>query len=458
MNTTQPTLLIIEDDPGLQKQLKWSFGQYEVVTADDTDSALAQMRRYMPPVVTMDLGLPPEPGSPRIGLELLPQLLAIAPFTKVVVMTGQNERTNALAAIAAGAYDFMAKPVDPEMLRLIVERAFRVHALQEENRRLRQSVDTAPLAGLITRDSTMVALCRTLEKVAPTDATVMVIGESGTGKELFARGLHNLSGRKEGPFVAINCAAIPDTLLESELFGYERGAFTGAQKQMKGKVEYASGGTLFLDEIGDIPGALQSKLLRFLQERVIERLGGRQEIAVDVRVICATHQNLQKLIEEGRFRQDLYYRLSEIVLQIPPLRSRQGDAVLIANSILKREGTRTGNALILAPEAATAIDGYGWPGNVRELENVIKRASILAEGAQIKSSDLNLPVTTPGTVKTLREVRDEAERSALQHALGVTDGNVARAAELLGVSRPTLYDLMKRFGFRMTSDLQQEKQ
>jgi two-component system NtrC family response regulator len=280
----------------------------------------------------------------------------------------------------------------------------------------------------------------------------MVIGESGTGKELFARGLHNLSNRREGPFVAINCAAIPDTLLESELFGYEKGAFTGAQKQTKGKVEFASGGTLFLDEIGDIPGPLQSKLLRFLQERVIERLGGRQEIAVDVRVICATHQNLHKLIEEGRFRQDLYYRLSEIVLQIPPLRARQGDAVLIANSLLKRDADRNGSSLTLTSDAAAAIDGYAWPGNVRELENVMTRALILAEGTKIKSSDLNLPVSSVAAVKTLREVRDEAERAALQHALGVTDGNIARAAELLGVSRPTLYDLMKRFGFRMASE------
>ncbi len=452
MDNPRPTLLIVEDDPGLQKQLKWSFGQYEVLTADNTDAALAHVRRHMPAVVTMDLGLPPEPDTPRIGLELLPQLIALSPSIKVIVMTGQNDRSNALAAIAAGAYDFMAKPVEPDMLKLIVERAFRVHALQEENKRLRSTVDAVAFSGVVTRDAGMLNLCRTIEKVAPTNATVMVIGESGTGKELFARGLHNLSTRRDGPFVAINCAAIPDTLLESELFGYERGAFTGAQKQTKGKVEYAVGGTLFLDEIGDIPSALQAKLLRFLQERVIERLGGRQEIAVDVRVVCATHQNLQKLIEAGRFRQDLYYRLSEIVLEIPPLRSRPGDAVLIASNLLKRESLNANGNLSLSPDAAHAIDTYAWPGNVRELENVIKRATILVEGSQIKSGDLNLPVAGPGSVRTLREVRDEAERHALQHAIGLTEGNVARAAELLGVSRPTLYDLMKRFGFREQSE------
>ncbi len=453
MENSKPVLLIVEDDPGLQKQLKWSFGQYEVITADDADSALAQIRRYSPAVVTMDLGLPPEPDTPRIGLSLLPQMIALVPSLKVVVMTGQNDRANALAAIAAGAYDFMAKPVEPDILRLIVERAFRVHALQEENKRLREVVEQAPLAGVISRDQTMQTLCRTVEKVAPSSATIMIIGESGTGKELFARAVHNLSNRRDGPFVAINCAAIPDTLLESELFGYERGAFTGAQKQTKGKVEYAAGGTLFLDEIGDIPSSLQAKLLRFLQERVIERLGGRQEIAVDVRIVCATHQNLQKLIELSQFRQDLYYRLSEIVLQIPPLRARAGDSVLIANAILKRglDGDRR-QPLSLSPDAASAIDNYAWPGNVRELENVIKRAAILSDSAQIQSSDLNLPTGVAQSVRSLRDVRDEAERFAIQHALGVTDGNVARAADLLGVSRPTLYDLMKRFGFRVQTE------
>ncbi len=453
MENANPALLIVEDDPGLQKQLKWSFGQYEVFTADDAESALSIVRRHNPPVITMDLGLPPSPDTPAVGLQLLEDVIAIAPNTKVIVMTGQNERTNALQAIASGAYDFMAKPVEPDILRLIVERAFRMHALQEENKRLRANTSASPLHGILTRDQGMQALCRSVEKVAPTSATVMLNGESGTGKELFARALHNLSNRKDGPFVAINCAAIPDTLLESELFGYERGAFTGAQKQTKGKVEYASGGTLFLDEIGDIPGALQAKLLRFLQERVIERLGGRQEIAVDVRVVCATHQNLQTLIQQGSFRQDLYYRLSEIVLPIPPLRDRPGDAVLIANAILKRLALNDNkSSLSLASEAATAIDAYQWPGNVRELENVIKRAAIMVEGAQIKSSDLALVNPGGSAVRTLRDVRDAAEMTAVQHALGVTDGNIARAADLLGVSRPTLYDLMKRFNFKSSTE------
>ena len=449
MENSNPALLIVEDDPGLQKQLKWSFGQYEVFTADDAESALSLVRRHNPPVITMDLGLPPSPDTPAVGLQLLEDVIAIAPNTKVIVMTGQDERSNALTAIAAGAYDFMAKPVEPEILKLIVERAFRMHALQEENKRLRANTPSSALHGILTRDLGMQSLCRSVEKVAPTGATVMLIGESGTGKELFARALHNLSNRKDGPFVAINCAAIPDTLLESELFGYERGAFTGAQKQTKGKVEYASGGTLFLDEIGDIPGPLQAKLLRFLQERVIERLGGRQEIAVDVRVVCATHQNLQSLIQEGIFRQDLYYRLSEIVLQIPPLRDRPGDAVLIANALLKRLSAADNKAALgLSSDAAIAIDAYAWPGNVRELENAVKRASIMAEGTQIKSGDLALVNATGPAVRTLREVRDAAEMTAVQHALGVTDGNIARAADLLGVSRPTLYDLMKRFNFK----------
>ncbi len=453
MENSNPALLIVEDDPGLQKQLKWSFGQYEVFTADDAETALSLVRRHNPPVITMDLGLPPSPDTPAVGLQLLEDVIAIAPNTKVIVMTGQDERSNALTAIAAGAYDFMAKPVEPEILKLIVERAFRMHALQEENKRLRSNTPSSALHGILTRDLGMQSLCRSVEKVAPTGATVMLIGESGTGKELFARALHNLSNRKDGPFVAINCAAIPDTLLESELFGYERGAFTGAQKQTKGKVEYASGGTLFLDEIGDIPGPLQAKLLRFLQERVIERLGGRQEIAVDVRVVCATHQNLQSLIQEGIFRQDLYYRLSEIVLQIPPLRDRPGDAVLIANALLKRLSAADNKAALgLSSDAAIAIDAYAWPGNVRELENAVKRAAIMAEGTQIKSGDLALVNASGPAVRTLREVRDAAEMTAVQHALGVTDGNIARAADLLGVSRPTLYDLMKRFNFKAGSE------
>jgi two-component system, NtrC family, response regulator len=453
MDSTNPAVLIVEDDPGLQKQLKWSFGQYEVFTATDAEEALTIVRRHNPPVITMDLGLPPSPDTPAVGLQLLEDVMAISPNTKVIVMTGQNERSNALTAIASGAYDFMAKPVEPDILKLIVDRAFRMHALQEENKRLLANTPSSALHGILTRDQGMQSLCRSVEKVAPTSATVMLNGESGTGKELFARALHNLSNRKDGPFVAINCAAIPDTLLESELFGYERGAFTGAQKQTKGKVEYASGGTLFLDEIGDIPGPLQAKLLRFLQERVIERLGGRQEIAVDVRVVCATHQNLQALIEEGRFRQDLYYRLSEIVLPIPPLRSRPGDAVLIANALLKRLAANDNRApLGLSADAASAIDAYQWPGNVRELENVVKRAVIMAEGTQIKSGDLALVNIGAPAVRTLRDVRDAAEMTAVQHALSVTDGNIARAADLLGVSRPTLYDLMKRFNFKANAD------
>ncbi|HEX2829521.1 MAG TPA: PEP-CTERM-box response regulator transcription factor [Burkholderiales bacterium] len=451
MSEAARVLLIVEDDPALQKQMRWAFDGYQTVTAADREEALAQVRRHSPAVITMDLGLPPNPDSPEEGLKLLEQILAEAPETKVVVLTGQNDRAHALKAIALGAYDFYAKPFEPELLALTLERAFRLYDLQRENRRLLAMQQPDALSGLLTRDPEMLRICRTVEKVATTGASVLLLGESGTGKELLARGLHQLSRRPAEKFVAINCAAIPENLLESELFGYEKGAFTGAVKTTPGKIELADGGTLMLDEIGDLPLALQAKLLRFLQERVVERLGGRREIAVDVRIVCATHQNVKALIADGRFREDLYYRLAEIVVSIPPLRSRSGDAALLAHALVRRfaEDYKRGG-LALSDDALNAIAAHAWPGNVRELENCVKRAVIMSEGRQITAADLGFDEQRESTETTLslRDVRDAAERSAVISVLSRVNGNIAKAAEVLGVSRPTLYDLMHRFGLR----------
>jgi two-component system NtrC family response regulator len=450
MTETRRPLLIVEDDPALQKQMQWAFDQYETVVASDRDGALAQLRRYEPAVVTMDLGLPPAPDDPDEGFALLQEMHALAPNTKVIVLTGQNDHANALKAISLGAHDFCTKPFEPELLTWTIDRAFRVHELQEENHRLQSAREAPATSGIITRDPAMLRVCRTIEKVAPTSATVLILGESGTGKELLARALHDLSPRANGRFVAINCAAIPETLLESELFGYEKGAFTGAVKQTLGKIEMASGGSLFLDEIGDLPLSLQAKLLRFLQARVIERVGGRQEIPVDVRIVCATHQSLKTRIAEGRFREDLYYRLAEIVVEVPPLRERQGDATLLAHGFARRfaDEQRRG-VMTLQPDAITAIETHSWPGNVRELENVIKRAVIMADSAEIKAPDIGLAESEPDLAAlNLRHVREQAERQAVLRVLGRVNGNLSRAAELLGVSRPTLYDLMYRFGLK----------
>ena len=445
------TLLIVEDDPALQKQLRWSFDQFETLTAGDRESALTQVHRHNPAVVTMDLGLPPDADSVSEGFRLLEQILAVAPDTKVIVLTGQNDRTNALRAIGLGAYDFFAKPFEPELLTLTIDRAFRLYDLQQENRRLQAAQHPPALAGLLTRNAEMLRVCRTIEKVANSSATVLLLGESGTGKEVLARGVHEASPRKAERFVAINCAAIPDNLLESELFGYEKGAFTGAAKTTPGKIESANGGTLMLDEIGDLPHALQAKLLRFLQERVIERLGGRQEIPVDVRIVCATHQDLKVLIKDGRFREDLFYRLAEIVINIPPVRDRKGDAALLAHAFVRRFSAEQNRGnMTLSEEATRAIELHTWPGNVREIENCIKRAVIMADGLQITREDIGLDQAeaNPSEFIDLRRIRDEAERNAVVTALGRTNGNVVRTAEILGISRPTLYDLMHRLGLK----------
>lgn len=450
MSQNKQKLLIIEDDPGLQKQLRWSFDAYEVLVAGDRESALAQVRRHEPAVVTMDLGLPPDPDGASEGLAILQQVLALAPDTKLIVLSGNQDRANAVKAIAMGAYDFHQKPFDPEILGLVIERAFYLHALQQENRRILQNQADSPMSGVISRDPAMLKVCRNVEKVAPSSATVMLLGDSGTGKEVLAKALHQLSPRQDKRFVAINCAAIPENLLESELFGYEKGAFTGAVKLTLGKIELANGGTFFLDEVGDLPMALQAKLLRFLQERVIERVGGRTEIPVDVRIVCATHQNLKELALAGHFREDLYYRLSEIVVTIPPLRERVGDGALLAHHFKNKFSAAEGrSSLNFSQEALRAIEGYPWPGNVREMENCIKRSVIMADGPQISVEDLGLTVgANVDEPINLRQVRDEAEYKAVVKALARVDGNIVKAAELLGVSRPTLYDLMGRHGIK----------
>ncbi|MGE3390131.1 MAG: PEP-CTERM-box response regulator transcription factor [Gammaproteobacteria bacterium] len=442
---SKPVLLIVEDDPGLQKQLKWALEEYDVRIAGDRDSALDAIRRHEPPVVTLDLGLPPDPANASEGLRALGEILRAAPSTKIIVITGNDDREVAVRAVGQGAYDFYEKPIDPDVLRLIVSRALRMRELEDENRRLAQ-VGREPLAGIIAGSTQMLEVCRRVEKIAPTQASVLILGESGTGKELVARATHELSARKDKRFVAINCAAIPETLLESELFGYEKGAFTGAGKQTKGKIEYADGGTLFLDEMGDLPLALQAKLLRFLQERVIERIGGREEIPVDVRIVCATHKHLKSLISQQQFREDLYYRISEVSIQIPPLRERPGDAILIARVLLNKQRELNNSPVRdFSASALSAIEMYEWPGNVRELENRVKRAVIMAESPTIEPYDLELEAPSNAGFKTLREIRETAEANAIQQALAINGGQIGKAADMLGVSRPTVYHLLKKY-------------
>ncbi|KAF0191097.1 MAG: two-component system NtrC family response regulator [Gammaproteobacteria bacterium] len=452
MTEPKKHLMVVEDDPGLQSQLRWSFSDYEVLIAGNREDALAQLRRHEPPVITLDLGLPPDADGASEGLATLEQILSLAPDAKVIVVTGNSDHENAVKAIGLGAYDFYQKPIAPEILALIVNRAYHVYALETENRKLTKHKIGSPLPGLIAASAQMTKVCRTIERIASTNATTLLLGESGTGKELLARALHDLSARAKKRFVAINCAAIPETLLESELFGYEKGAFTGAHKQTIGKIESADAGTLFLDEVGDLPMAMQVKLLRFLQERVIERVGGRKEIPVDVRVVCATHQDLPALIQDGSFREDLYYRISEISIRIPSLRERDGDAVLLARAFLESFKEQQGLNRSLrgySKDALTAISSYPWPGNVRELENKVKRAVIMADGRHVTAEDLELDIANnEPEMLNLRAVRDQAERQALQKALTLYDSNISRTAEVLGVSRPTLYDLMNKHGIK----------
>lgn len=446
MSSKETRLLIVEDDPGLQRQLKWALDGFEVDCASTREEAIAALRRNEPAIVLQDLGLPPDPNGVEEGFATIADVLKVAPRAKIIVVTGREGREHAVRAIRLGAYDFCQKPVDTELLTVIVDRARRVHELEIENQRLAAS-SSASLEGVIAASEPMLKVSRMIQKLAPTQATVLLLGESGTGKERLARALHTLSGRANKPMIAINCAAIPETLLESELFGYERGAFTGAVRQTKGKIETADGGTLFLDEIGDMPLALQAKLLRFLQERTIERLGGREAIPVDVRIIAATNRDLQAAIAAGSFREDLYYRISEIAVPIPPLRDRGSDPVLIANYLLQQACKRHGRPLPkLSGDAIAAIEKYNWPGNVRELENRINAAAIMAEGKLVTAADLSLEPTAAQREELLplREVRQRAEALAIQRALAIAGGNISKAAEMLGVTRPTLYDLMER--------------
>ncbi len=450
MTNEKPKLLVIEDDPGMQAQLKWAYEDFEVIIAGDRGAALAALRSETPAVVTLDLGLPPDPDGTAEGFAVLDEIMALKPDTKVIVASGHGARESALKAIACGAYDFYQKPVDIEALGLIVRRAFQLHRIEAENRQManRTGSENTVLGRMITAAPEMVRVARTIERVANTNATVLLLGASGTGKELLARGLHDASDRRDRAFVAINCAAIPENLLESELFGHEKGAFTGAVKTTEGKIEQAQGGTLFLDEVGDIPLPLQVKLLRFLQERVIERIGSRKSIEVDTRIVCATHQDLEGMIAAGRFREDLFYRLAEIVVRIPSLAERPGDAALLAKVFLARFA-REMNPQVkgFAADALAAIDAWPWPGNVRELENRVKRAVIMSEAKLVGAVDLDLanPGGEQASVLNLKSAREEADRKVIRHALARSEGNISSTAKLLGISRPTLYDLLKQY-------------
>jgi two-component system NtrC family response regulator len=451
MSQEKRKLLVVDDDTGIQRQLRWSFEGYDVEVAGDRNEALTRFRAELPPVCTVDLGLPPDPDSPTEGFRIVEEMLRMAPETKIIVVTGQDDHDHALSAIAMGAYDFYHKPINSSELSLIIDRAYYVYELEEENRRLQAGRRNTPLSGVVTAAPSMLKVCRFIEKVAPNDVTVLLLGESGTGKELLAQAVHQLSPRVNRPFCAINCAAIPENLLESELFGHEKGAFTGAVKQTKGKIEVANSGTLFLDEIGDVPLPLQVKLLRFLQERVIERVGGRQQIPVDVRIVCATNQNLEELMATGAFREDLFYRLSEIVVDIPPLREREGDPEVLAHAFLAKFNSEQGrNVRGFSAEALAALAEHQWPGNVREMENRVKRAVIMSDGKRITPVDLDLaePDELP-EILNLAQAREEAERREIPRALSRVEGNITRAAKLLGVSRPTLYDLLRHHDIKV---------
>lgn len=440
-------LLIVDDDKGIQKQLKWSLSDYDIILAGDRESAVAAVRRHEPKVITLDLGLPPDETNASEGLAALQEILTIAPHTKVIVITGNDDRTNALTAIAAGAYDFYQKPVDTEVINVIVSRAFSVAAIEEENRKMRAVAGSD--IGIIGNSESIDRLRTMVKRIAPTEITALLLGESGTGKEVTANAVHLASDRKKKPFVAINCASIPETLLESELFGFEKGAFTGAHRTTKGKIECAEGGTLFLDEIGDMPYSLQAKLLRFLQEKRIERLGGRQEISVDVRVVCATNQNLEEMVAEKTFREDLFYRVSEITLNIPPLRDRDEDVIILAQYFLQHYAAEyKRNVKSFSEDALSAIKGYRWPGNIRELQNKVKSSVIMTTGRQVTAIDLGFFDHKDKSFElslNLRTVREKAESIAIQKAYALADGNMSKASELLGVTRPTLYSLIEKY-------------
>ena len=439
-------LLILENDRALRRELEAVFSDLDVTVCETSEQALATVRRTEPDVVLFDLGTAQKPAVAAQSLELLRQILNISPDTKIIAMTEHDARELAVAAVGLGAADFYHKPLDAGVLSIVVRRALRIRELEEENWRLRERTGSMALEGIIGVSDAIRSLCRAVEKVAPTNTTVLLLGESGTGKELLARALHRLSGRSHKPFVAINCAAIPDTLLESELFGYEKGAFTGAARRTAGKLESGDGGTVFLDEIGEMPASLQAKLLRVVQERTVERIGGRTPLVLDLRIVCATNRELDTLIGSGGFRDDLFYRISEVIIRVPPLRDRQGDSLLLAQCLLQQLSSRLGKPTRgLAPDAIRAIQAHRWPGNVRELENRIKGAVIMAEGAVVTASDLGLEdLGDDPEYLNLRVARQRAEAQAVRQSLAVAQGNLSRAAELLGVTRPTLYDLLDK--------------
>jgi two-component system NtrC family response regulator len=445
---TKPKLLIVEDDEGLCSQYRWAFPACDLVIAHARPQGIALALKERPAAAIIDLGLPPDPDGVSEGFATLEALVRQVPDMKVIVATSHGDRMHALRAIGSGAYDFCEKPMDIALLRTIVERALRLHELEEANRRLADAPAPSPIKRIITADEGMLKVCRTVERLATTNVSVLLLGESGTGKEALAHAVHELGPRAKQPFVAINCGAIPENLLESELFGYERGAFTGAVKQTIGKIEAANKGTLFLDEIGDLPHQLQVKLLRFLQEQVIERIGGRSTIPVDVRIVSATNMQLDEQVTDGRFRNDLFYRLNSVTVRIPPLRERPGDAMLLARYFLGRFNREFGRNLRgFTDQALSAIATHPWPGNVRELENRMKRAVVMADGRLVEAADLEL---APGVEDTqnldLRAARLRAERDVLQQALARSNGTLATAAKLLGVSRPTLYTLLEVHG------------
>jgi len=443
-------LLLVEDDPGLSSQLKWALADYELLIAADREGAIAMVRREEPEVVVLDLGLPPDPNGAGEGLAALEAILTFRPDTKIIVSSGNEDRSNAVKAVSLGAYDFYPKPVDIDVLNLIIQRAFRLRELEVENQKLAKPTHNTPLTGLIAASSVMLSVCREVERIGSSEVSVLLTGESGSGKEVLARSLHELSSKASGPFIAINCAAIPENLLESELFGHEKGAFTGAAGRRVGRVEQAHRGTLFLDEIGDMPMSLQAKLLRFLQGHIFQRVGGREDIEIDVRIVSATNKDLKLAVRENRFREDLMYRLAEVSIHIPPLRQRDGDAVLLANHFLQEINTKLNkNVRGFTSGALAAIAAYEWPGNVRELENRMKRAVVMADGKMITPADLDLEsIDVRADFPTLKQVREEAEYKTVTRALALSQNNVSAAAKLLGVARPTLYELMKNLNIR----------
>jgi len=444
-----PRLLIVDDDEEIRTQMKWALANdYEVTLAEDRASAVESFRTNPPGMVLLDLGLPPHPGSPEEGLAVLSEVLALRRLVKVVIITGQGEKENALRAIGAGAYDFLTKPVEMDELKFLLKRCFHVAQLEQEYAAMQQLMGGDSFEGMLGSSSQMRPIFETIRKVATTDAPVLILGESGTGKEMVAKAIHLRSHNKDGPFVAINCSAIPETLLESELFGHEKGAFTGAHMQRKGRIESASDGTLFLDEIGEIPLPLQVKLLRFLQEQTIERVGGRQPININTRVVAATNADLKKSMAAGTFREDLFYRLAVVQMVLPPLRDRENDVRLLAQFFLGRFAAQLNKPhLAFDPDAIRALNRHTWPGNVRELENCVRRAAIMADGRRVSAADLELNVSGLGpNVVTLKDAREAVERQMVQQALKKHGGKIAPAAAELGLSRPTLYELMEKLG------------